>query len=53
MFNGRVRLRGATADPAQALFWYRRARELGVSEAEQRIKGLETRPLGDPYTRSH
>jgi hypothetical protein len=31
----------ATVDPAQALFWYRRARELGVGEAEQRIKRLE------------
>jgi len=36
-------IRGVTADRAQALSWYRRARELGVSEAEQRIKVLETR----------
>ena len=44
MFTGRAALRGATADPAQALFWYRRARELGVAEAERRIESLETRP---------
>jgi hypothetical protein len=31
----------AAADPAQALLWYRRARELGAGEAEQRIKALE------------
>jgi len=37
----------ATADPAQALFWYRRARELGVDEAEQRIKALDARFLGE------
>jgi hypothetical protein len=43
---GRAGVRGVTADPAQALSWYRRARELGVGEAEQRIKGLETRRLG-------
>jgi hypothetical protein len=43
--------RGITADPAQALSWYRRARELGVSEAEQRIKDLETRLLGGSDTR--
>jgi TPR repeat protein len=51
VLSGRASLRGATADPAQALSWYRRARELGVSEAEQRIKGLDARSLGDPYTR--
>jgi hypothetical protein len=39
--------RGITGDPAQALSWYRRARELGVSEAEGRIKRLEERDLGE------
>ena len=37
----------ATADPAQALLWYRRAGELGVDEAEQRIKALDARSLGE------
>jgi hypothetical protein len=35
---------GVTSDPARALSWYRRARELNVGEAEPRIKALETRP---------
>ena len=57
--NGRAALRlGATYDPgfldqlhlpqhqgdaARALSWYRRARDLGESEAERWIQGLETR----------
>ena len=40
---GLAGIRGVTGDPAQALFWYRRARELGMAEAEQRIESLETR----------
>jgi hypothetical protein len=44
---GLAGLRGITGDPAQALSWYRRARELGVSEAEGRIKSLEARALGE------
>jgi TPR repeat protein len=43
MLLTRKGIRGVTADRAQALSWYRRARDLGVSEAEQRIKVLETR----------
>jgi hypothetical protein len=43
LFANRARLHSPTADPAKALFWYRRARELGVTEAEQRIKALEAR----------
>ena len=43
----RAGIRGVSADPVQALSWYRRARELGVAEAEQRIKALEIRPPGD------
>jgi hypothetical protein len=39
------------ADPDQALFWYRRARELGVGEAEQRIKALETSTAVGPHPR--
>jgi hypothetical protein len=45
-------VRGVTGDPARALSWYRRARELGVAEADQRIKNLSTRPLGGADTLS-
>jgi len=48
----RAGVRGVTGDPAQALSWYRRARELGVAEADQRIKNLPTRPLGGADTLS-
>jgi len=34
---------GTAADPAQALFWYRRARDLGITEAETRINRIENR----------
>jgi TPR repeat protein len=59
--NGRAALRlGATYDPgfldrihlsryadaAQALAWYRRARDLGESDAERWIKELLTKPGG-------
>lgn len=46
----RAGIRGVSADPVQALSWYRRARELGVAEAEQRIKALEIRPPGDGHS---
>jgi hypothetical protein len=39
---GYVGARSGLADPAQALSWYRRARELGMVEAEQRIRRFET-----------
>jgi hypothetical protein len=48
----RAGVRGVSANPAQALSWYRRARELGVGEAERRMQALETRPLGEPDTQS-
>jgi len=38
-----VRGGAGIADPAQALSWYRRASNLGMVEAEQRIKRFETR----------
>jgi hypothetical protein len=44
---GRAGVQGITADPVQALSWYRRARELGMVEAEQRIKVLEFRRPGE------
>jgi TPR repeat protein len=43
---------GVIGDPAQALSWYRRARELGVAEAEHRIKSLEAKSLGGAETLS-
>jgi hypothetical protein len=49
---GRVGVRGVTGDPTQALSWYRRAQQLGMAEAEQRIKSLETRPVGEADTLS-
>lgn len=42
---GRAGLR-VTTDPAQALFWYRRARDLGVGEAKQRIDRLVPGSVG-------
>ena len=53
LFLGRGRVRGVAVDPGQALSWYRRAHDLGVAEADQRIKSLDTRPLGEPNTRPH
>jgi hypothetical protein len=43
---GRTSGRGGFADRAQALLWYRRASELGMVEAEQGIKRIETSSLG-------
>jgi TPR repeat protein len=48
----RAGIRGVTGDPAQALSWYRRARELGMADADQRIKSLEIRPSGEADTLS-
>jgi len=45
--------RAGIADPAQALSWYRRARDLGMVEAEQRIKRFERPSLGEQDNRSH
>jgi hypothetical protein len=39
---GYVHARSGLADPAQALSWYRRARDLGMVEAEERIKRVES-----------
>jgi TPR repeat protein len=50
---GQARTLGVIADPAQALLWYRRAKELGIVEAEQRIKRFETSSLRKQDTRSH
>ena len=50
---GYVRVRSGLADPAQALSWYRRARDLGMVEAEERIKRIEALSLGEHDNRSH
>jgi hypothetical protein len=42
-FLDRVRLRGVRGDPGAALFWYRRARDLGATDAEVLMKALETK----------
>jgi hypothetical protein len=44
---------GVAGDPAKALSWYRRARDLGMVEADQRINSLQTQPLGEADIRSH
>jgi hypothetical protein len=41
LFLDRVHLRGVRGDPGAALFWYRRARDLGVAEAEVLLKALK------------
>ena len=43
LFLDRVRLRGVRGDPSAALFWYRRARDLGAANAEALIKALEAK----------
>lgn len=40
-FLENAHLRAVRADLSAAVFWYRRARELGVSEAEILLKGIE------------
>ena len=42
-FLDRVRLRGVRGDPGAALFWYRRARDLGAADAEVLMKALEAK----------
>jgi TPR repeat protein len=43
VFLDRVHLRGVRADPGAALSWYRRARDLGASEAEVLLRAVETK----------
>jgi hypothetical protein len=52
VFTGRTFFGAFTANSEKALFWYRRARELGVAEAKLRIKALETSPPVGPHPRS-
>jgi hypothetical protein len=39
--------RGTHADPDSAMFWYRRARDLGATEAVSRLKSLEAKLGGN------
>ena len=41
LFLDRVHLRGVRGDPSAALFWYRRARDLGASDAAMLLKAIE------------
>jgi TPR repeat protein len=43
VFLDRAHLPGARGDWSMALSWYRRARDLGVTEAEIMLKSLETK----------
>jgi hypothetical protein len=43
LFLGQARLRGVSGDLGMALFWYRRARDLGATEVERRLETLETK----------
>jgi TPR repeat protein len=40
-FLDRAHFRGARGDPGQAVSWYRRARDLGVTDAEVLLKTLQ------------
>jgi hypothetical protein len=42
-FLERAKLRAIQGDLKAAVFWYRRARELGVAEAEILLKGIQTK----------
>jgi hypothetical protein len=43
LFLDRVHLSGVRGDPSVALFWYRRARDLGAADAEVLLKALEAK----------
>ena len=41
--NRRAKLRAIQGDLKAAVFWYRRAKELGIAEAEILLKGIQTK----------
>jgi TPR repeat protein len=43
LFLDRVHLRSARSDPAAAMFWYRRARDLGAADGEVLLRALEAK----------
>jgi hypothetical protein len=43
VFLERAKLPAVRGDRGAAVFWYRRARELGVAEAEILLKGIQTK----------
>ena len=43
LFLDRVRLRGVRGDPGAAVFWYRRARDLGATDAEVLLEALKAK----------
>ena len=43
IFLDRIHLHGVPADPGAALSWYRRARDLGATNAEVLLKALEAK----------
>jgi len=47
-FLSRLNPRGERADPAMAVFWYRRARDLGASDAASRLIRLEAKQGESP-----
>ena len=47
-FLGRLNLRGERADSDMAVFWYRRARDLGASDAGSRLIRLEAKQRESP-----
>jgi hypothetical protein len=50
-FLKRAGMRGDFGDQAQALSWYRRARDLGGADAERWLTRLETEHLAEPNAR--
>jgi TPR repeat protein len=43
VFLDHPRLRGVRGDSGTAVFWYRRARDLGATEVASRLKSLEAK----------
>ena len=48
VFLDRAYLRGVRSDFDAAVFWYRRARELGATEVADRLKALEAKQRREP-----